>query len=155
MLCCDRFRPRRWLESDAGPTGGDQSDHGRDAGLSELKWATPRPSGTPLVPCCIVADWMEPRACCAWPPTPALTECLPFIRRTLVGDSGQKTQGFLAKLGLTRSYVLVNAFAVAMQPSQKDEGPEVLRTNAAIEAARHALYDALLARRATSHHRVR
>jgi Peptidase family S41 len=39
---------------------------------------------------------------------------------TLIEDAGipgqryEMTQGFLAKLGLTRSYVLVNAFAVAM-----------------------------------------
>jgi hypothetical protein len=76
---------------------------------------------------------------------PGPTECLPFMRRTLVGDSGQKTQGFLAKLGLTRSYVLVNAFAVAMRPSQKAKGLSFLATNATIRAARHGLYDRLLA----------
>jgi hypothetical protein len=68
---------------------------------------------------------------------------LPFARRTLIGDSGQKTQGFLTKLGLTRSYVLVNAFAVALHPGQKTKGLNVLRTNAAIRTARHALYDGL------------
>jgi hypothetical protein len=31
-------------------------------------------------------------------------------RRILVGDAGQRVQGFLAKLGLTRSYVMINAF---------------------------------------------
>src|SRR3546814_5425281 len=31
--------------------------------------------------------------------------------RTLVGDAGQRVQGFLAKLGLTRSYLLLNAFS--------------------------------------------
>jgi hypothetical protein len=66
------------------------------------------------------------------------------MRRTLVGDSGQKTQGFLAKLGLTRSYVLVNAFAVAMKPSQKAKANKVLLNNIAIAAARHNLYNALL-----------
>jgi hypothetical protein len=76
---------------------------------------------------------------------PGPTECLPFMRRTLVGDSGQKTQGFLVKLGLTKSYVLVNAFAVAMKPSQKTKGLAVLRTNPTIKAARHGLYDRLLA----------
>jgi len=75
---------------------------------------------------------------------PGPTECLPFMRRTLVGDSGQKTQGFLAKLGLTRSYVLVNAFAVAMKPSAKTKGLKVLKTNVAIAAARHAFYNGLL-----------
>ena len=76
---------------------------------------------------------------------PGPTECLPFVRRTLVGDSGQKTQGFLAKLGLTRSYVLVNAFAVALHPGKTTKGLQVLRNNAAIRQARHALYDGLLA----------
>jgi hypothetical protein len=81
--------------------------------------------------------------CIASDPGPA--ECLPFARRALIGDSGQKTQGFLAKLGLTRSYVLVNAFAVAMRPSQKTRGLRALRTNTVIGAARHGLYDRLLA----------
>ena len=76
---------------------------------------------------------------------PGPAECLPFARRTLIGDSGQKTQGFLAKLGLTRSYVLVNAFAVAMHPGAKTKGLAVMQTNQAIKTARHALYDALLA----------
>lgn len=75
---------------------------------------------------------------------PGPSECLPFVRRTLVGDSGQKTQGFLAKLGLTRSYVLVNASAVAMRPSQLAKGLKALKTNAAIRAAREGLYDRLL-----------
>jgi uracil-DNA glycosylase len=33
-----------------------------------------------------------------------------ICRRILVGEAGQRAQGFLAKLGLTRSYVFVNAF---------------------------------------------
>ena len=37
--------------------------------------------------------------------------------RTLVGDAGQRVQGFLTKLGLTRGYVLVNAFPYALRPS--------------------------------------
>ena len=76
---------------------------------------------------------------------PGPAECLPFARRALVGDSGQKTQGFFAKLGLTRSYVLVNGFAVALRPSQKTKGMKVLEEHPAIRAARHALYDGLLA----------
>lgn len=76
---------------------------------------------------------------------PGPTECLPFVRRTLVGDSGQKTQGFLAKLGLTRSYVLVNAFAVALHPGKTTKGLQVLRTNAAIMKSRHAFYNGLIA----------
>lgn len=48
---------------------------------------------------------------------PGPTECLPMVRRCLVGDAGQRTQGFLTKLGLTRSYVLANAHAYAIFPS--------------------------------------
>ena len=81
--------------------------------------------------------------CIASDPGPA--ECLPFARRTLIGDSGQKVQGFLAKLGLRRSYVLVNVFAVAMHPAAKAKGLAVMKANQAIKTARHTLYDALLA----------
>ena len=38
--------------------------------------------------------------------------------RTLVGDAGQRVQGFLSKLGLTRNYSLLNAYAYALLPSQ-------------------------------------
>jgi uracil-DNA glycosylase len=38
--------------------------------------------------------------------------------RTLVGDAGQRVQGFLSKIGLTRSYVLLNAFPYALHPSR-------------------------------------
>jgi hypothetical protein len=33
-----------------------------------------------------------------------------FVRRILVGEAGQRVQGFLAKLGIERSYVMVNTF---------------------------------------------
>ncbi len=39
------------------------------------------------------------------------------VNRTLVGDAGQRVQGFLTKLGLTRSYVCLNAFSYALYPS--------------------------------------
>ena len=38
--------------------------------------------------------------------------------RTLVGDAGQRVQGFLHKLGLSRSYACVNAYAYALLPSR-------------------------------------
>jgi uracil-DNA glycosylase len=38
--------------------------------------------------------------------------------RTLVGDAGQRVKGFLSKLGLTRSYTCVNAYAYALLPSR-------------------------------------
>ncbi|MGC5165852.1 hypothetical protein [Luteimicrobium sp. DT211] len=41
--------------------------------------------------------------------------------RTLVGDAGQRVQGFLTKLGLTSSYVCVNAYAYALLPSKADD----------------------------------
>lgn len=46
--------------------------------------------------------------------------------RTLVGDAGQRVQGFLTKLGLTRSYVLVNAFAYALLPSKAQRATPIL-----------------------------
>ncbi|GAA1839918.1 uracil-DNA glycosylase [Pseudonocardia ailaonensis] len=46
--------------------------------------------------------------------------------RTLVGDAGQRVQGFLRKVGLTRSYLAVNAFALALRPSQADEAGPLL-----------------------------
>ena len=76
---------------------------------------------------------------------PGPTECLPFVRRTLVGDTGQKTQGFLAKLGLTRSYALVNAFAVALHPSKVSKAQKILQSNATLMQFRHALFDKILA----------
>lgn len=46
--------------------------------------------------------------------------------RTLVGDAGQRVQGFLAKLGLDRSYALVNAHSYALMPSHADEAKPLL-----------------------------
>lgn len=46
--------------------------------------------------------------------------------RTLVGDAGQRVQGMLAKLGLTRSYVLVNAYAYALLPSKAPQARPLL-----------------------------
>src|SRR5215510_1188450 len=33
-----------------------------------------------------------------------------IVRRILVGEAGRRAQGFLAKLGITTSYVLINTF---------------------------------------------
>ena len=60
--------------------------------------------------------------------------------RTLVGDAGQRVQGFLAKLGLTRSYLCLNAYAVALIPGESDEGDDVLDAPDH-KAWRNALYD--------------
>jgi len=136
--------PAEMAQSDPGPTGAMKAfmdsipDYRVEVGDATTFWYDFGPvlyrgrlDGTARV-LCIASD-------------PGPTECLPFMRRTLVGDSGQKTQGFLAKLGLTRSYVLVNVFAVALHPSKKTKGLQVMKNNAAIRAARHGLYDRLLA----------
>lgn len=49
-----------------------------------------------------------------------------IVGRTLVGDAGQRVQGFLTKIGLTRSYVLVNAFPFALHPSQSSSALPLL-----------------------------
>ena len=60
--------------------------------------------------------------------------------RTLVGDAGQRVQGFLSKLGLTRSYVLVNAYAYALHPSRaRDARPLLARDDH--RRWRNKLYD--------------
>jgi uracil-DNA glycosylase len=46
--------------------------------------------------------------------------------RTLVGDAGQRVQGFLTKLGLTRGYTLVNAYAYALRPSRAQQAAPLL-----------------------------
>src|SRR4051812_31089935 len=60
--------------------------------------------------------------------------------RTLVGDAGQRVQGFLTKLGLTRSYVLVNAFAYALLPTKAPEARPLL-AQSQHKAWRNKLYD--------------
>ena len=62
--------------------------------------------------------------------------------RTLVGDAGQRVQGFLAKLGLTRSYVMLNAYAYALLPSRAPEARPLLSDPAHL-AWRNGLYDAI------------
>ena len=48
------------------------------------------------------------------------------VGRTLVGDAGQRVQGLLSRLGLTRSYALVNAFAYALHPTRSWEALSLL-----------------------------
>jgi uracil-DNA glycosylase len=62
-------------------------------------------------------------------------------RRILVGEAGQRVQGFLAKLGVTTSYVMVNAFLYSVYGQG---GGERHRDDPAIAAYRHAWLDALL-----------
>jgi hypothetical protein len=72
---------------------------------------------------------------------PGPTECLPFVRRCLVGDAGQRVQGFLNKVGLTRSYVLLNANTYALRPSQATQGARNMRKPEQV-AWREELYSA-------------
>ena len=65
-----------------------------------------------------------------------------IAHRTLVGDAGQRVQGFLSKLGLTRSYLCVNAFPYALHPSFGADAPELLAEPAQL-AWRNQFYDAV------------
>ena len=69
---------------------------------------------------------------------PGPTERL--VGRTLVGDAGQRVQGFLTKLGLRRSYVLVNAFPLAVHPSKSSKARPLLSDPAQL-AWRNRFYD--------------
>jgi uracil-DNA glycosylase len=60
--------------------------------------------------------------------------------RTLVGDAGQRVQGFLSKLGLTRSYLCLNAYAYGLMPSQASHAAALLRDPVHL-AWRNELYD--------------
>ena len=61
--------------------------------------------------------------------------------RTLVGDAGQRVQGFLRKLGLSRSYLCLNAFPYALFPSHADRARSLLALPAFREW-RNEMYDA-------------
>src|SRR5437660_6756806 len=37
-----------------------------------------------------------------------------IARRILVGEAGQRVQGFLARLGVTKSYVMINTFVYSV-----------------------------------------
>ena len=59
--------------------------------------------------------------------------------RTLVGDAGQRVQGFLTKLGLTRSYACVNAYAYALLPSRAQSAIPILSEPAQRDLAERAV----------------
>jgi hypothetical protein len=63
-----------------------------------------------------------------------------IIRRILVGEAGRRLQGFLAKLGITRSYVLVNTFLYSVYGSVKAR----TKRDPRLIAYRHRWLDALL-----------
>ncbi len=62
------------------------------------------------------------------------------IRRILVGEAGRRIQGFLAKLGIIRSYVLVNTFLYSVYGSAKAS----TRRDPRLIAYRNRWIDALL-----------
>src|SRR4051794_11767377 len=64
------------------------------------------------------------------------------VRRILVGEAGRRVQGFLAKLGFTKRYILVNAYVYGIF-NQNLATPHLL--DAAIVAYRHKWLDAIFA----------
>jgi hypothetical protein len=65
-----------------------------------------------------------------------------ILRRILVGEAGHRTQGFLAKLGIDRSYVMVNTFLYSVYGQS---GGNKHRHNPAVAAYRNRWLRALLA----------
>lgn len=64
-----------------------------------------------------------------------------IARRILVGEAGQRIQGFLAKVGLERSYVMVNTFLYSVYGQG---GGQRHRDDPAIAAYRNRWLDALI-----------
>jgi uracil-DNA glycosylase len=63
------------------------------------------------------------------------------VRRILVGEAGQRVQGFLARLGITRSYVMVNTYLYSVYGQG---GGERHKDDPAISAYRNRWLDKLL-----------
>jgi hypothetical protein len=63
-----------------------------------------------------------------------------IVRRILVGEAGRRVQGFLAKLGITRSYVFVNAYLYSVYGSVKAK----TRKNPTLIEYRNRWLDALV-----------
>jgi uracil-DNA glycosylase len=61
------------------------------------------------------------------------------VGRTLVGDAGQRVQGFMRKLGLNTSYVLVNAFPYAVHPSKSYKAQPLLASEDHLKWRNHLL----------------
>ena len=64
-----------------------------------------------------------------------------IVRRILVGEAGRRTQGFLAKLGIDQSYVMINTFLYSVYGQS---GGNSHRNDANIAAYRNLWLDALL-----------
>lgn len=67
-----------------------------------------------------------------------------LAQRNLVGDAGQKLQRLLNKLGLTRSYVMLNSFVFGIK-GQFDAEMEDIAQESPILAYRHHLFDRVAA----------
>ena len=67
-----------------------------------------------------------------------------IVRRNLVGGAGHRIQGFMAKLGLTRNYVMVNTFVYSVFGQG---GGNRHKNNPAITGYRNRWFDALLPQR--------
>ena len=61
--------------------------------------------------------------------------------RTLVGDAGQRTQGFIEKIGLKRSYLCLNAYSVALFPRKADDAEREVLPDQEHLTWRNKLYD--------------
>ena len=66
-----------------------------------------------------------------------------IARRVMVGTAGQRLQGYLAKLGITRSYVIVNSVLYSIF-GQFDAGMQAFIDRPAVAAWRNQLLSALL-----------
>lgn len=64
-----------------------------------------------------------------------------IVRRILVGEAGQRFQGFMSKLGITKSYVLINTFLYSVFGQG---GGDKHADDPAIAAYRHRWIDAIL-----------
>lgn len=62
--------------------------------------------------------------------------------RCLVGDAGQRVQGLLSKLGLTKSYVCLNAWAYAVKPGKAPRDVRAALDEPAQLEWRNELYEA-------------
>ena len=65
-----------------------------------------------------------------------------IARRILVGEAGQRIQGFLTKLGIDRSYVMINTFLYSVHNQQ---GGAKHKDDPKIAAYRHGWLDAVFA----------
>src|SRR5438309_5724873 len=63
-----------------------------------------------------------------------------IVRRVMVGEAGRRIQGFLAKLGITQSYVIINTFLYSVFGTVKT----ATRRDPRLVAYRNSWLDALL-----------